>query len=331
MATLSLEEKATNLEKIELDQFKSWMSGDRFDFSYSPKTIKQYHRIASDLVNFAKDEQLVSLDELNKAWLRKFILRDKNRIIDKEPAKYAPTTRIIRQSALNLFWRWAMEKNHAFDNPIEKLVDERAKDRKAAGGYGGRKPKRKPKVLSWAQQDALIDAVLENPRRFSGARDYALIMTLIETGLRSEEICNVLIQDLDMSAGRLRVIGKGNKERIIRFSPDELKSSMDVWLPMRATTLLHRGIDSGTLFITSTGARITTQLVYQQVSGYLKISGIREKSHDENGNKMARGPHLLRHTAASRMLARGLPIRQVMENLGHETMATTEIYAHLLD
>lgn len=336
MATLAFDEKATPIELIQVDEFIPWMTGINFDYPYSAKTVRQYHRIASELVEFAKKEGLLSLDELNAAWLRKFISRPKRVAGKDEIEKYAPSTRITRQSALNLFWRWAMDGRHAFDNPIEKLVAERSKDRRTGGGHGGRKTSRKPPVLSWVDQDRLIDAVLENSRRFSGARDYALIMVLLTTGLRSEEACTVLLRDFDLAAGQVSVIGKGDKERLIRFGADDLKQAMEIWLPIRERTLLQRQVeDPGTLFITTTGKRLIPQLVYQQVSTYLKAAGIRvAKPVQPAGNAKSKrepcGPHVLRHTAASRMLARGVPIRQVMENLGHANIATTQIYSHLL-
>lgn len=336
MATLAYEEKATPVDKIDLSGFIPWMTGDKFDYPYSAKTVRQYHRIASELVTFARNEGLRDLDELNAAWLRKFVTRPKNATKSGGIEKYAPSTRITRQSALNLFWRWAMDNRHAFDNPIEKLVEERSRDRKVGGGHGGRKTSRKPPVLSWSEQDRLIDAVLENPRHFSGARDYALIMMLLVTGLRSEEACTVLLRNLDLVNGQVSVIGKGDKERLIRFDADEMRRSMDLWLPVRSETLLKRqASDPGTLFITSTGKPIIPQLVYQQVSTYLKAAGIRDvKPAQLSGavrvKKEPCGPHVLRHTAASRMLARGVPIRQVMENLGHSNITTTQIYSHLL-
>lgn len=332
MTTLALEEKATPIEQIDISGFESWMTGINFDYPYSTKTVRQYRRIASELVAFAQKEELHNLDELNAAWLRKFISMPKQTAKEGILEKYAPSTRITRQSALNLFWRWAMENRHVFDNPIEKLIDERSRDRKAGGGHGGRKTSRKPPVLSWADQDRLIDAVLENPRHFSGARDYALIMTLLATGLRSEEACTVLLRNFDLEAGQVSVIGKGDKERLIRFSAEDLKRAMEIWLPVREKTLQrHQAADPGALFITGTGQRIIPQLVYQQVSTYMKASGIRtEKESGIKSKKEPRGPHVLRHTAASRMLARGMPIRQVMENLGHSSIATTQIYSHLL-
>lgn len=336
MATLAFEEKATPIDEIDLSGFVPWMTGETFDYPYSAKTVRQYHRIASELVTFAKHEGLRDLEELNAAWLRKFITKPKNVSKSGGIDKYAPSTRIARQSALNLFWRWAMDNRYAFDNPIEKLAEERSRDRKVGGGHGGRKTSRKPPVLSWSEQDRMIDAVLENPRRFSGARDYALVMTLLTTGLRSEEACTVLLRDLDLETGQVSVIGKGDKERLIRFDAGELRQAMDLWLPVRAETLLHRQVtDPGTLFITTTGKPIIPQLVYQQVSTYLKSSGIRGVNTAQlNGSTKVKkepcGPHVLRHTAASRMLARGVPIRQVMENLGHSNITTTQIYAHLL-
>ncbi|GAB3644879.1 tyrosine recombinase XerC [Ramlibacter alkalitolerans] len=257
------------------------------------------------------------MDEVNAAWLRNLLYSTK----DDGSARFSAATRIVMQSALNLFYSWAMREGFAFDNPVERLAEERAKDRKALG-RGGRRPARLPKVLSWEQQDHLMAIVQGNPRKFTAARDSALTGLTLLAGLRREELCDLQTPDVDLAGGQLRVTGKGNKERLVRFNAKEALGACEDWMAVRK----ERGWNgSGPFFRTGTGEAMTPSLVYQQVSSYLA------KLEEEQGFPLpSKGPHLLRHTSCSAQLAKGVPITTVRANLGHESLATLTLYAHLL-
>jgi len=122
----------------------------------------------------------------------------------------------------------------------------------------------------------------------------------------------------------MRVVGKGDTARLIDFSHDDRAlAPMRAWLKTRAEVLQQHERESDLLFISRAGRRLSGSLVYQQVSRHLQSAGL--------AGKLKRcGAHVLRHTAASVMFARGVPILQIKENLGHEDLATTQIYAHLL-
>lgn len=125
---------------------------------------------------------------------------------------------------------------------------------------------------------------------------------------------------MQWAAGRLRVVGKGNKERLVRFDAPEWNVYVEDWLAERTA---RKMVGKATFFLTSTGAPMTPNLVYQQVSHYLK------QLEQESGRVLpTKGPHLLRHTSAQ--LAKGVPVKQVQANLGHDNLATLQIYAHLL-
>ena len=182
---------------------------------------------------------------------------------------------------------------------------------------------RLPKVLSWAQQEALIRACGKNTQRQAGLRDTALISLLLATGLRREEAAGLQLADWDASLGRLRVIGKGNQERIVRFDPQDcaVSSAIAEYLPVRPK-------GSSYLFLARNGRPMTPGMIYQQVKRYL--ADLAKSGQVDLQAVGAKGPHLLRHTAASRMLANGVPILQVQQNMGHASLLTLQIYAHLL-
>ena len=318
-----MKEKIFPISSISVDDFKEWVSsGNLSSNPYSSSTIGRYTRVARDLLIFAKENMIVDLDEINAAWLRSYI----NQKRDDGNMRFSPTTRIVIQSGLNLFWFWAMDNNFAIDNPLERLAKERSEDR-AKFRRGGRAASRIPKVLDWNLQDLLLDLVLANPRTASRTRDYALIQFLMITGLRREEVCDLPLANFDLENGRIRVLGKGNKERIAHYDPIAIEFGMKEWLLLRSKQVATTGCNR--LFVTRTGQPLTANLIYQQVSHYLRE--LREEIGDKDGLIVpAAGPHLLRHTAISRQLALGVPITEVMANVGHSHLATLEIYAHAL-
>lgn len=306
------------LADLDLAPFSAWLAGQKFaDRPFSDSTIRRYTRSAGYFVEFCRKSRLKTLDEANAAWLRNYLYS-----VDKDDkSRFSASTRIVMQSALNLLFYWAQDTEFAIDNPIERLRTERAADRLVLG-KGGRKSKRLPPVLSWEEQDQLLGIANANPRSFTAARDTCMLALTLATGLRREELCELQRSDVKWAEGRLRVIGKGNKERLVLFSAPEWLPYLEDWLVQRAV----RGFTSKkTFFVTSTGAPLTPNLVYQQVSQYIA------KLELETGRTLtAKGPHLLRHTSASAQLAKGVPVTQVQANLGHENLATLQIYAHLL-
>lgn len=307
-----------HLTDLELEQFKAWLSGQKFaDRPFSDSTVDRYFRSAGYFLQFCIKSRVRSLDEANAAWLRNWLYSEQS----DGKQRFSASTRIIMQSALNLLFYWAQELDFATDNPIEKLRQERAADRTTLG-KGGRKSKRLPKVLSWEDQEHLLSIAQANPREFTATRDACLLALTLATGLRREELCSLVYSDVHWQAGRLRVVGKGDKERLVSFEAAFLAPYVEDWLRVRTA----RGMDScETFFTTNTGAPMTPNLIYQQVSHYLSLL------ENETGRTLpAKGSHLLRHTSASAQLAKGVPVTQVQANLGHDGLATLQIYAHLL-
>jgi len=296
------------LSDFRAEDFELWLRRPtRFRHAFAESTLSRYLRTAGYFLDFCAREGILCADEVNVAWLRKWL-------IGPDPAKpaYSASTRTVMLSALHLLYLHWQEAGYALDNPVEKYLAEA----KATQKRGGRAPKPLPTVLSWDEQDALLAAALDNPRSATGARDYAMIALLVVTGLRCEEACALTVKQLDIAAATLRVTGKGAKERVVRWSYDAelLRTAIAHWQQYRSS-------DSPYVLHTRTGAPMTHTLVYQQLGAYLNKAGIESRR---------RGPHLLRHTSISRQLARGVPLLQVQDNAGHESLATLQRYAHLL-
>ena len=141
------------------------------------------------------------------------------------------------------------------------------------------------------------------------------MMLFYETGMRLSELVTLDVDDIDFGASVVKVLGKRSKERVIPFG-NGLKSELERYLEVRGQFASN---SAGALFLSSHARRISNSQVYRMVNGRL--------SHVSSAGK--RSPHVLRHTFATAMLNNGAEIGAVRELLGHERLATTEIYTHL--
>jgi integrase/recombinase XerD len=165
-----------------------------------------------------------------------------------------------------------------------------------------------------------VDQLLESPDDSSatGLRDRAMLDLLYATGLRVSELINLRVADLDDLAGTLRVIGKGNKQRLIPVGRQALQS-IEVYRAAQRPQLLKSRV-SPYLFVTARGGAMTRQGFWKLLRGHGKSAGI------------FRGlsPHVMRHTFATHLLEGGADLRSVQTMLGHTDIGTTQIYTHVM-
>ena len=173
----------------------------------------------------------------------------------------------------------------------------------------------KGRALKQSELQALYTACRNDDSRLMGTRDIAIISILVGCGLRRAEVVNLDLASVNLDEGYLRVIGKGNKERIA-FPPESVWQRLLTWLDMRGNT-------AGPLFFrirknnVTTGERISTQAIYHIL-----------KSRQEQSNVTPFSPHDLRRTFATMLLANGEDIITVKDAMGHESVATTQKYDH---
>ena len=151
----------------------------------------------------------------------------------------------------------------------------------------------------------------------SNIRDVAMVETLYGTGIRVSELVGLNLGDLDRARNTIRVIGKGDKERIVPIGQPALRA-IDRWLN-EARTELSSSQSGEALFLGSRGRRIDPRVVRQVVYEAMQALGSNKKM----------GPHALRHSAATHLLEGGADLRTVQEILGHSSLATTQIYTHV--
>jgi integrase/recombinase XerD len=173
-----------------------------------------------------------------------------------------------------------------------------------------------PKYLTKQQ---LIDLMASPDRsRPQGLRDGAMLEFLYATGLRVSELCRVRVSDLERDLGFVRVVGKGNKHRIVPVGKVAL-AAVEVYLGSGRPRLL-KGRASPFLFVTNRGAAMSRQAFWKLLAAYGKKAGI---FHNLT-------PHVLRHTFATHLLEGGADLRSVQTMLGHSDISTTQIYTHVM-
>lgn len=148
-------------------------------------------------------------------------------------------------------------------------------------------------------------------------RDWAIVETLYGSGIRVSELVGLDVGDVDQNRNTLRVIGKGDKERVVPIGTPAL-NAINRWLKEGRVALQNDNSDSA-LFIGSRGKRIDQRVVREIV--YEAVQSL--------GNNKKLGPHALRHSAATHLLEGGADLRTVQEILGHSSLATTQIYTHV--
>jgi integrase/recombinase XerC len=177
-------------------------------------------------------------------------------------------------------------------------------------------PKYEKKLPEFLAEDE-VDLLMKMPDQstFSGLRDLAILEFFYSTGIRLSELLGLKMTDLDFQQELVRVIGKGNKERIIPFG-SKAKEVLKEYLNFRTqigTTL------SDVLFINEKGQALYPMAVQRMVKKYLiQIPGLVQKS-----------PHILRHSYATHLINHGAGIRTVKDLLGHSNLSTTQIYTHV--
>ena len=216
-----------------------------------------------------------------------------------------PATRARKVASIRMFFKYLTQKTKMLDvNPAQDLETPKL-------------DKRIPKYLSLEESKRLLNVVNNSDR--NKERDYAIITLFLNCGMRLSELVGINIKDIDFSEEKLTVIGKGNKERTIYLNKACMKAINDLLLVRP-----HEGVKSDSrdaLFLSERKERISNRTVQYIVKQELLKAGL-----DVNKYSV----HKLRHTAATLMYQYGnVDIRALQELLGHESIATTEIYTHV--
>ena len=171
-----------------------------------------------------------------------------------------------------------------------------------------------PDTLSTEEIDRLIGSIEDNTTK--GLRNRAILEVLYSCGLRVSELCDLKLGDLFFGEGYIRVIGKGDKQRLVPVS-SIARSRIQLYMDVRGKERRKEEI----LFLNNRGKKLTRVMIFTIIKQAAQRAGIEKKI----------SPHTFRHSFATHLLEGGANIRQVQELLGHENILTTEIYTHLDD
>ncbi len=218
-------------------------------------------------------------------------------------------TRMRKLSAIRSFYHYAYVKKHYIDyNP-------------AADIDAPKKPKSLPKYLSLEEAVKLLNTVRDDTESKTRIRDYAIITLFLNTGMRLSELVGLKIDSFDSDLTKVKVLGKGNKERILYLN-EAARDALKKYLYMRLDPKYIKTEDK-TLFLSGRQTAISNKTVQWIVYKYLDKAGLGAKGLSV---------HKLRHTAATLLYQSGkVDIRVLQDILGHEQLNTTQIYTHIVN
>ena len=209
-----------------------------------------------------------------------------------------PSTRARKIATIRSFYKYLTAKAKLLDeNPMQDLDSPRQKQAL-------------PRYLTLEESIQLLESVDGE----NAERDFCILTLFLNCGLRISELCGLNLSDV--RGDRLRVLGKGNKERVIYLNV-ACQSAIEDWLAVRSTS---GSTDPYALFITRKHTRVTRDGVHYMIKKRLKGAGLDSSKYSA---------HKLRHTAATLMLQNGVDVRTLQEILGHEHLNTTQIYTHV--
>ena len=268
----------------------------------SPGTVVEYRRNAGEFLAFLAARG-VDWRAPDRATVRAYLAGLADRGL-------APSSVGGRLAAIRSLYRHALRNGRIETDPL-------------AGVRAPRRPSRLPRVLTIDEAADLVTA----PRRLSSRdealarRDAAMLELLYATGMRISELAGLEMDRTDVERRRLRVIGKGNKERELVFGVPAAEA-MRGYLAHGRPVLAHRARErSGAVFLNAAGDPLSARGARMAIDRWVEASGVPDRT----------SPHTLRHSFATHLLEGGADLRVVQELLGHANLQTTQIYTHLSD
>ena len=277
------------------DLVREYLSYLRIERGCSARTVEAYERDLNKLAAYYQREGVEALGAK----------RDNVAAFQLElmTTGAAPTSVKRCMAAVKGFYKFLVREGLAKTNPADTVMPPKV-------------PQELPDVLSIAQVGKLLDQFFPDDPR--GQRDRALLEVLYGCGLRVGEICGLNLHDVQLEQGYLRVLGKGDKERISPISGAAAQAPPSYLEGPRAPLSLAARRPTPAVFLNARGGRLSRQSVHAIVARAGQMVGI-EGLH----------PHTLRHSYATHMLEGGADLRVIQVILGHVDISTTQIYTHV--
>jgi integrase/recombinase XerC len=274
----------------------SFLSYLQFEKRYSSHTITAYEEDLQQFFTYLQEQfalQEPALKEIASSFVRSWLASLKE-------AKNSAKTINRKISSLKSFFKYHLRTGELEQSPMTTIVSPKI-------------PKRLPVYVEQKDTDTLFQHV-EFPETWSGRTDRLILAIFYNTGMRRSELVNLKESQINAAANTIKVLGKGNKERVIPVSP-VLITEINEYIASKKTI---ESSDRVFLLINEKGKQVHVQYVYNAVKSYLSLVTTVDK----------KSPHVLRHTFATHLTNNGADLNAVKELLGHSSLAATQIYTH---
>jgi tyrosine recombinase XerC len=275
-----------------LDRYLSYLEQD----NASPYTVKNYGTDIGQFLDFCREQKIRTLDQLTREIVRDYLG-------ELDEAGYVRASIARRVFELRAFGDY-LKRQRAWEQNLFRRI------------YAPRVPQKLPRYLTYDEVNRLMRA--PDLATTQGIRDRAIMEVLYASGVRVSELCGLDLKDVNLTTGELRVIGKGDKERLVLIGRPAVRA-LRSYIERARPEQIKEGTPPQAVFLNRLGGRLSSR----------SVDTIVRKSGVAAGIPQRVTPHLLRHTFATHMLDGGANLRVVQELLGHENIATTQIYANV--
>ena len=275
--------------------FHDFLTMLRVERNVSTHTMDAYKRDINQYLVYLGDLDIKNLSDVKSTHIRDYI-----RILSDGGMAPASISRII--SSIRTYYRFLSSENILDENPVLLINNPKL-------------PKKLPDVLSEKEISLIINAIQESSQFYQ--RDKAIIELLYSCGIRVTELCNLEMSNLFIDEDLIRVMGKGNKERLLPLGVRSKKYLDDYIKHSRNSHIKKSG--SSFVFVSRNGNQLTRAMINIILNKWTQASGL----------KKSVSPHKLRHSFATHLLEGGADLRFVQALLGHSDISTTQIYTHI--
>jgi integrase/recombinase XerC len=285
-----------------VEEFVDYLRSQR---GYSAHTLRNYHIDLRQFLEFLKEKKGIGKDEDMEGAGAEVDYQDVREYLGRLFGRYKRSTIARKLSAIRSYYAFAEKMGLTESNPAADIST----------------PKLERTIPGYLPVDEMF-SLLEGPDRSKalGLRDLAILEVLYSCGLRVSELAGLNLGSVDFAERLVKVLGKGNKERIVpigRKAIAALRAYLDSSTALRRKAGVHA--ESGALFMNFRGGRLSTRSIGKLVKRYGRESGLMAEI----------SPHALRHTFATHLLDGGADLRSVQELLGHVSLSTTQKYTHV--
>lgn len=280
-----------------MEQFlKEYLVHLKLEKNLSSNTVSSYKNDITSFITYLKDKNVDDPSEIKSDHISAFF-----KLIKEFGLSGTSSARYF--SSLKGFFLFLIKNKYILKNPIEKISSPKLS-------------KKLPSVLDVSE----VEKILSQPDISDklGLRDKAILELFYACGTRVSELINLKVNDLFLSDEIIRVLGKGNKERLIPIGSSAI-NWINEYLKLSRPLLMKKSRSENYLFLNSRSSKLSRMGIWKIIDRYVKEAGIEKEVH----------PHTFRHSFATHLLEGGADLRAVQEMLGHADISTTQIYTHI--